>query len=312
MAGRAWKEAATLILTAPMKGAAPEAISSLDAGGSYAERMIMNESKKMLNSNYQVLMCKRSSKSKFMADAFVFPGGIYDTSDCSKEWINCFNKYGNGKDYKQVILPSDIPRPLLIQNSSVNESLHRDVSFRINAIRETFEETGILISSNRINREILSEWRKKINDPNSGESFLRMCLELELCPDIWNLIEWSAWLTPLGLKNQKGRRYDTVFYLHCMDNNDNKDNLSAADEQEISSLQWMNPAECIIKNLQEKLWTAPPQYYELNRLLTFNDLEKLKNFALKREKRGCSSILPVLPNVSKVHFRCYPETAIIL
>ena len=37
--------------------------------------------------------------------------------------------------------------------------------------------------------------------------------ELGCVPDIYSLIEWSNWLTPWILP----RRYDTVFYLACLD-----------------------------------------------------------------------------------------------
>ena len=37
--------------------------------------------------------------------------------------------------------------------------------------------------------------------------------ELECVPDIYSLIEWSNWLTPW----RSPRRYDTIFYLVCLD-----------------------------------------------------------------------------------------------
>ena len=37
--------------------------------------------------------------------------------------------------------------------------------------------------------------------------------EIECVPDVWCLVEWSNWLTPENIP----RRYDTVFYLCCLD-----------------------------------------------------------------------------------------------
>ena len=45
--------------------------------------------------------------------------------------------------------------------------------------------------------------------------FLTMCKELDVCPNIWSLYEWSDWLTPLHLKTKS--RFDTMFYVASTD-----------------------------------------------------------------------------------------------
>ena len=53
--------------------------------------------------------------------------------------------------------------------------------------------------------------------------------ELECVPDVFSLIEWSNWLTP----SNYFRRYDTVFYMCCMDNKP----LAISDEIEVAKTE---------------------------------------------------------------------------
>jgi nucleoside diphosphate-linked moiety X motif protein 19 len=84
-------------------------------------------------------MLKRSSKSKFMPRAFVFPGGITEKSDFCQTWRDLLQSV---KPLEQLILRG-VPRPIIMKSQP--GLLEPDIGFRINAIRETFEETGILL-----------------------------------------------------------------------------------------------------------------------------------------------------------------------
>ena len=100
--------------------------------------------------DYRVLLLKRSSKSKFMPNALVFPGGVSDHQDFVSDWnsvIDC-PAAAVGR-----LLPQDADRPKLIQQANAQgEVLDRNVAFRLNAIRETFEESGVLIAKPRQDR----------------------------------------------------------------------------------------------------------------------------------------------------------------
>ena len=139
-----------------------------------------------------------------------FLPGVIDKSDFNPEW-------------KCLLRHSPLPRwqpscqkPMIydqVQNSSL---LEREVAFRINAIRETFEETGVMLavndnsSSSFILEDLdLSDWRSRVHDNPSD--FIMMCKHFDISPDIWSLYEWSDWLTPLHLKTKS--RFDTIFYI---------------------------------------------------------------------------------------------------
>lgn len=85
---------------------------------------------------------------------------------------------------------------------------------RINALRESFEEVGVLICRTR---EQLGQLRAPMcacykNDfdkdywqevvHNNPKEFLRMCQELKVVPDIWSLYEWCGWASPPSVKKR--------------------------------------------------------------------------------------------------------------
>ena len=201
---RYWKDAATLLLAAKL----PRVESGF---------------------NYRILMMKRSSKSKFMANAVVFPGGICDKTDFSPVWEPLLFKYSKQTNN----LLTDIPRPPMFRDPEYH-GINPELGYRITAIRETFEESGIplfkTLGTNeldahegpneimkRYGRQLLSDWRKKVDE--DGSNLFKMCSELQLVPDIWSLKTWSNWLTPTHMQSLHGkspRRYDTLFYLCCL------------------------------------------------------------------------------------------------
>lgn len=87
-----------------------------------------------------------------------------------------------------------------------------EVTSRITAIRETFEELGILLCKTRDNfaqRSLSSHnlhnfdvkfWQKEVH--NNSLKFLELCKSLNVAPDLWGLHKWSAWLTPTAFQRR--------------------------------------------------------------------------------------------------------------
>jgi nucleoside diphosphate-linked moiety X motif protein 19 len=180
-----------------------------------------NEQQKHV-SDYSCMLLKRSSQSKFFANAFVFPGGAIEVADFSPSWLEHFNENGFNREklasefvvskHDKIPLYANAPHPDCIP----------EVGYRISAIRETFEETGVLFckpiqthqqSSKVLKIDDLIEWQKRVH--HNPEEFLRLCKKYFLLPDLWSLYEWSNWLTPV---NMGPKRYDTIFYICVVDN----------------------------------------------------------------------------------------------
>lgn len=93
------------------------------------------------------------------------------------------------------------------------------MSLRLCAIRETFEESGILLCRGPVEAHqnlpfasftVLNElagWQKRVRaDPRQ---MLDLCHVAGCVPDLWGLHLWSNWLTP----TQQTVRHNSVFFL---------------------------------------------------------------------------------------------------
>ena len=177
------------------------------------------------NFDYNVLLLKRSKNMKFASSNYVFPGGKFDSSDASLKWLNVFYKNENRSDYFKNLIFKNVNRPNVFSSSELadlTKKLPLEISYRLCAIRETFEETGLLIAfkndelkteanerkrfASYILDKDLIKWLKRIRE-NSDE-FINMFLEHNICPDVFSLHDWSSWLTPV----QEKSRFDTIFF----------------------------------------------------------------------------------------------------
>lgn len=232
---RHWKEAATLILAAGRRFSAD--------GLSSRTPLDFNQGRSHLPHStcfdYEVLMLKRSGKSKFMPSAYVFPGGAVDSSDFSSEWLDIFKPFSDAPSFglRSVKQPLESRSPMFATDRlKLGSPIPGEVAFRICALRETFEESGVLLAvskreensledmcapcqllDNRVHELCsaeLSRWRTLVIQNPSN--FIRMCRELEVLPNIWALHEWSNWLTPEG--KYGATRFDTAFFISCLPN----------------------------------------------------------------------------------------------
>ncbi|KAJ7311920.1 hypothetical protein JRQ81_006240 [Phrynocephalus forsythii] len=299
---RHWREAATVLLAAGGGG-----------GGSSSSRF-----------DYKVLLLRRSPRSAFLPSAHVFPGGVVDAADFSADWLH--------------LLPPEGPLPLLLpplragagraplfaaERPELGTALPADVAFRICAIRETFEEAGVLLlveagevastSSAQGPARLLAperlppgpelaEWRRRVQ--RQPAAFLQLCRHLSCVPNLWALHEWSNWLTPVGRAGRGGRRYDTAFYLCCLGHGGPPE--ASHDRGEVTACQWSSPLEAIELFKSQDIWIAPPQFYELCRLYNFSSLHDLHRFGSERAVEGCERWMPVILVASDGHIQLLP------
>lgn len=154
-----------------------------------------------------------------MPGSYVFPGGVTEPSDADLKWNKLFSGFGFDSNSFTALFPKSIARPPIFK--ARRNELPREISLRITAIRETFEESGVLMCRRAAEKGTLTEWAEcmvvddmknwqgKIH--NDATQFYKMCEEVQCYPDIWALHEWSNWLTPTKFPN----RFNTIFYMAC-------------------------------------------------------------------------------------------------
>ncbi len=168
----------------------------------------------------ETLMVQRSARMGFAAGAIVFPGGKVDRADYDPLW--------------PTIKSADITG-----NPNSDESAENVT--RIAAIRELFEETGVLLASRngvsivgaeatRLKPSFDDARRVVHHDAGVFRDFLE---SEDLEPDIEALTLFARWRTPPALH----RRYDTWFYLANMPEGQTVE----ADGEESTEAIWAAP-----------------------------------------------------------------------
>ncbi|XP_007641349.4 nucleoside diphosphate-linked moiety X motif 19 isoform X1, partial [Cricetulus griseus] len=119
----------------------------------------------------------------------------------------------------------------------------------------------------------LAEWRARVRaDPRC---FRQLCERLDCAPDIWALRGWGGWLTPAPPRHGARRRFDTAFLLCCLRHAPPVE----PDRTEVVGYKWLSPSEATECFLSQEIWLAPPQFYEMRRLETFDSLSALHRFS---------------------------------
>ncbi|XP_045072717.1 LOW QUALITY PROTEIN: nucleoside diphosphate-linked moiety X motif 19 [Coregonus clupeaformis] len=313
---RHWKEAATVILAAGTRHKVT--VDSLTRCVGKGTSAVSGHSSlpDKLAFDYNVLLLKRSGTSGFMPNAYVFPGGLVDSSDFSSEWLDLFKSFRRSPNFGLGFVkqpPETRPPIFATDRKKLGSPIPGDVAFRICAVRETFEESGVLLvvpkeeESTLLNgienkrdsqpeltriadvcdESELAKWRVLVNE--NPCNFIRMCRELECLPNIWALHEWGNWLTPTGVYG-KQRRYDTAFYICCLQETPPH---TLQDEKEIVHFKWSTPSEILHSYQAREMWIAPPQFYDLSRMCRFPSLQDLHSFSRRRASEGCEQWLPI-------------------
>ena len=165
-----------------------------------------------------------------MPSKLVFPGGVVQEIDHSGDWHAVYEKV-TGRHLTDINFKLS---PAASRSS--HGTLPPDVAYRICAIRETFEESGLLLATNGdlllssqepfivscSADELMkaaADQRQKVEQ--KPEYFLQMCRDLGVVPNIWALNDWRNWLTPVFRKVSKPpakpKRFNTMFYVCCID-----------------------------------------------------------------------------------------------
>ncbi|XP_017069628.2 LOW QUALITY PROTEIN: nucleoside diphosphate-linked moiety X motif 19 [Drosophila eugracilis] len=253
---------------------------------------------------YKLLMLKRSDATAVMVNQTVFPGGLLDTeADENVAWLQYLEEFGVPQEAlrRLVLIRDDRPAILAPQGTGCYDRFFkrsriwaREITLRLTAVRECFEEVGLLLCRSRSQLDFgavscvqdvpdLEAWQRRVHDKPS--EFLTLCRELKVVPDLWALHEWSAWASPTFMR--KG--YETVFFMAFVD----KQPKLLEEPSEVKETLWLTPVELLRLVDLGEVWFLPPQVYELSRLMGIKEYQGLLDFAIKRSALGTTMFLPV-------------------
>lgn len=202
----------------------------------------------------ETFMLCRHQQSGFMGGAHVFPGGKVDLGDSAPGWIDRVDRTAGALSHALGETDTEAGLGLLIA-----------------AVRETFEEAGVLLASTAPNSD-LAQARAALHE---GGSFLELARQVEMKIDSTALTPYARWVTP----KMESRRFDTRFYIARLP----EGQRASHDGTETTSALWLRPANAIDEMLAGRIKLAPPTVRTLQWLADFDDAEAVIADALSRK-----------------------------
>lgn len=176
--------------------------------------------------SFEILMLKRTTQAAFASGMYVFPGGRIESHDAQAE-------------YESLL------QPLLPHQAKQYSALGDDhFGAYIAAIRETFEESGVLMAKHpsgdwaNIEPATLQSARQALHAGTL--SLIDFCQTHDLRLAIDELDFYNRWTTPPG----RPRRFDTRFFIGIAPPlADGKE-----DGVETTDALWISPAEALTRH----------------------------------------------------------------
>ncbi|KAF8330514.1 hypothetical protein F5887DRAFT_895542 [Amanita rubescens] len=150
----------------------------------------------------------------------------------------------------------------------------QDASLEVTAIRETFEETGLLLASPEHSGSAIpeSEWDKARHAVHGQElSFGDFLNKYKLKPAVDSLLPFTDWTTPEYAQRRFCTRFFVTFlhasYSSRFSTGTKQDFLPTSDGgKEIVSTRFVHPSDALAEFHRKEITLMPPQYYILHTL----------------------------------------------
>lgn len=227
----------------------------------------------------EVFMIERSARIRFAGGALVFPGGKVDEEDRSDE--------------------------LLSRCDGLQQPADWDRGACVAALREAFEEAGLLLARREGQPQLLNEEElKALTQARSAllsgqRSFLSILEEHQLRLACEQVLPFTRWMTP----ELSPRQYDTYFFLAPAPN----DQRGAHDGKEAVDSLWLSPQEALRQAHQGERRVIFPTRMNLRRL---NDTGSvIDTFEACRQITPPPHIRPTMAEREGEMYLEIPETA---
>ncbi|MFX0136181.1 MAG: hypothetical protein ACFFDN_21255 [Candidatus Hodarchaeota archaeon] len=227
--------------------------------------LIRKSLKEAGDTDFEILLIKRSKTMKFLGGYHAFPGGKIKGIDYDERNL----KRCRGRNINQAY------NILLNQNTSFKEKKIA-ISFWIAAIREVFEEIGILLAyrDNKLvglsNENDISRYQKYREELIKSEISMLEIMEAE---DLYYALDKLHYFRHFITPPVSPIRFDTRFFLSKLPEGQQRID---PDFKEIAEFEWLTPKESLKKYRKKEIKIIPPQYSCLRGLMNKKQIKELK------------------------------------
>lgn len=205
-------------------------------------------------------MVRRHAEASF-GNAYAFPGGVLEPADAqvhdacqgvTAEQANALLETPDGLDYYSA------------------------------AIRELFEETGVLLAECNVSDDVLAAARQRLNDGGLDWQEFLVSNALRLRCD--QLTYFSYWITPDSLQ----KRYSTRFFFAHLPVGQQASHCGI----ELTDSTWMSAKELLLASRAEKMTMHFPTLNTIKSLSQHATLQAMSDWCTAREQAGVPCIYP--------------------
>ena len=232
---------------------------------------------------FEVLMMQRNHQSAFMPGMHVFPGGAVDKSDSTEDYCSLCA----GMD------DATASRILGIGQGGL--------AYWIAAVRESFEEAGILFACDDTGALVtldetdraarFHDYRRRVE--HGEHPFSTMLKEEGLCLPLEQMVYFSHWITPAGAP----RRYDTRFFVAVAP----ESQQPLHDNRETINHVWIKPAAALDGSRKGTFEMRTPTVHTLGMFAQHDSISSLMKAMAERGN------IPVIePRIAKDGRRLMP------
>ena len=222
----------------------------------------------------EIFLMRRHDKADF-ANAYVFPGGMVEEQDT----LAAQQGYCRGMDEAQA--------------SQVLGLEQGGLAYWVGAIRECFEEAGILLARDESGRIVSLESPRDVEPYaadrrrlHGGEIDIRsLCERRRILLAADALHYFSCWITPKLMR----RRYATRFFIAAAPPHQH----ALHDGSELVDSLWTRPEDALIEPMQRELNLHFPTIVHLEAISGFSSTETLIAHARRRGPQQTTPITPL-------------------
>ncbi len=190
----------------------------------------------------QVLLLRRHQASQVLGGAYVFPGGKLDAEDHAPQVLQSL---------------SETPERLHQRLHEAAIEPARAAGLFMAALREAFEECGVLAGQDHAGPALAAQLRKQMAQGSWHQSLREG--QLQLRTDL--LLPWSRWITPRQ-PSVTNKRFDTRFFLASVVD----DQVASHDNFETTDSVWLTPLQALSRYAAGEIDLIAPQIMSLYQL----------------------------------------------
>jgi len=216
----------------------------------------------------EVLLLQRHPESRFSPGAFAFPGGRVEAADAAPGIETRCRGLGRSEAARRL---PDVRPP------------ERAIGFWVTALRELFEEAGMLLGygpgARPVSVALLEDLRvQRTRCREDSAAFGRLLAERDLALATDRVGYWAHWITP----EERPIRYDTRFFVAAAW----ADQVPEPDGHEMVAARWIRPNDALVRHGAREFVLPLPTQRILASLVEHGDVDALIAAAGGRDIRS--------------------------